>query len=189
MRSHILLSLLGVASAHCHPNTTDALSVNTTSGTYTGFVNTSLPQVNQWLGIPYGAPPVNGLRFKAAEPAQNYGAQNATAYKPICIQNSDNSSGVFWTLVPEFQNTDPQAEDCLYLNIWAPRSPPVKRKKVPVIIWVVGGGFQEGGGHAPYQVPDRWIERTQTHIVVTFKYARGNASILYDGSLTCSVTA
>jgi carboxylesterase type B len=45
----------------------------------------------------------------------------------------------------------------------------VSGKKVPVLIWVVGGAFNEGGGHAPYQVPDRWIERTQTHIVVTFK--------------------
>jgi hypothetical protein len=34
---------------------------------------------------------------------------------------------------------------------------------------VCGGGYQEGGGHAPYQVPDHWVQRTQTHIVVTFK--------------------
>lgn len=46
----------------------------------------------------------------------------------------------------------------------------MKKEKVPVLIWVFGGAFQEGGGHAPYQVPDRWIERTQTHMVVTFKY-------------------
>jgi carboxylesterase type B len=170
MRSLSFVTLLGVAFGLSLPNTTDPLlTVNTTSGTYTGFINSSLPQAHQWLGIPFGMPPVGPLRFKAAKKAPNYGAHLATAYKPICIQNSDNTSGVFWTLVPEFQNTDAQAEDCLYLNIWAPRSSTVKKKKVPVIIWVVGGAFQEGGGHAPYQVPDRWIERTQTHIVVTFK--------------------
>lgn len=172
MRSQLVSTLLlGIASArYLLPNVSDPiLTVNTTSGTYTGFVNSSLPKVSQWLGIPFGKPPIGSLRFREAVKAPNYGTQSATSYKPICIQNNDNSSGVFWTLVPEFQNTDPQSEDCLYLNIWAPRTPPVKQEKVPVIIWVCGGGLQEGGGHAPYQVPDRWIERTQTHIVVTFK--------------------
>jgi len=45
-----------------------------------------------------------------------------------------------------------------------------KKKLLPVIIWVCGGGFKEGGGHAPYQVPDRWVQRTQTHLVVTFNW-------------------
>jgi carboxylesterase type B len=39
-----------------------------------------------------------------------------------------------------------------------------------VIVWVCGGGFKEGGGHAPYQVPDKWIQRTQGHLVVTFNW-------------------
>src|SRR6186713_1280555 len=100
MRSLSFLSHLGVAFALSLPNTTDPLlTVNTTSGTYTGFVNSSLPQVHQWLGIPFGTPPVGRLRFKAAKKAPNYGAHPATTYKPICIQNSDNTSGVFWTLV------------------------------------------------------------------------------------------
>jgi carboxylesterase type B len=173
MRSRVLFPLLGLASAQSQyptsPITDSLLTVNTTSGSYTGFVNSSLPDVHQWLGVPFATPPVGALRFKAAEKAPYYGVRNATSYGNLCVQNSDTTSGVFWTLVPEFQNTDVQAEDCLFLNIWAPRTPAVKKEKVPVIIWVVGGAFQEGGGHAPYQVPDRWIEKTQTHIVVTFK--------------------
>ncbi len=57
----------------------------------------------------------------------------------------------------------------LYLNIWSPRKP--TEKKLPVIVWVSGGGFREGDGHAFYATPDQWVQRTQTHIVVTFKYA------------------
>jgi carboxylesterase type B len=176
MRQFVLFSLLGSVFAQSSPttNTTSPslLTVNTTSGAYTGFVNNSLPYVHQWHGIPFGTPPTDNLRFRPAvkAPYHSDGPHNATTYKPICLQNSDPSSGVFWTLVPEFQNTDPQSEDCLYLNVWAPRTPALRGNKVPVIIWVVGGGFQEGGGHAPYQVPDRWIEKTQSHIVVTFKY-------------------
>lgn len=175
MRQYLLFSLLGRAIAQCNAssNTTmdPLLTVNTTSGAYTGFMNDSLPYVHQWHGIPFGTPPLNDLRFRPAvkAPYHGDGPHNATNYQPICIQNSDTSSGVFWTLVREFQNTDPQSEDCLYLNVWAPRTPALRGEKVPVIIWVFGGGFQEGGGHAPYQVPDRWIERTQSHIVVTFK--------------------
>jgi carboxylesterase type B len=149
MLLYVVFSLLGSAFAQYQtsPNTTSPLlTVNTTSGAYTGFINSSLPQVHQWHGIRFGTPPTSNLRFQPAVKAP-----------------------YFWTLVPEFQNTDPQSEDCLYLNIWAPRTPAVSGKKVPVLIWVVGGAFNEGGGHAPYQVPDRWIERTQTHIVVTFK--------------------
>jgi carboxylesterase type B len=178
MHSSILLPLLGIGLASAQysttpsSNTTDPLlTVNTTSGLYTGFVDDKLPSVNQWLGIPFAVPPVGPLRFKAAVQAPYYGVRPAKEYGRLCVQNSDTTSGVFWTLVPEFQNTEPQSEDCLVLNIWAPKSPAVKKEKVPVIIWVVGGAFQEGGGHAPYQVPDRWIEMTQTHIVVTFKYA------------------
>lgn len=55
------------------------------------------------------------------------------------MQNGGPGAGVFWELVPEFQNTDPQSEDCLYLNIWGPRNTigrrPRHQKKVPVIIW------------------------------------------------------
>jgi carboxylesterase type B len=87
------------------------------------------------------------------------------------MQQNGNKRDVFWGLVREFQNADAQSEDCLYLNIWAPTKTKLKeKKKLPVIIWVCGGGFREGGGHAPYQVPDQWIQRTQTHLVVTFKY-------------------
>ena len=146
------------------------LTVKTSSGTFTGFVNASVPNVNQWLGIPYGLPPVGSRRFMPPEKAPNAGAKNATSYQPICMQDSGNHTGTFWELVPEFQNVDAQSEDCLYLNVWGPRKP--VEKKLPVIVWVCGGGFKEGGGHAPYQVPDEWIQRTQTHLVVAFKYER-----------------
>jgi carboxylesterase type B len=148
------------------------LTVHTTSGIYTGLVNsTTAPDVNQWLGIPYARPPLGSLRFMPPEKAPHYGTADAKVYKPICTQNTGSKAGnVYWGLVPEFQNTDPESEDCLYLNIWAPRKLVEKKAHVPVIIYVAGGGFKEGGGHAEYLVPDQWIQRAQTHIVVTFKY-------------------
>jgi len=164
-----------IASVKGQGVTDKSLTVETTSGTYTGLVNPSVPDVNQWLGIPYGRPPVGSLRFMPPEESANHGTGlSATSYKPICMQNNGNRTGVFWDIVPEFQNTDQQSEDCLYLNIWGPRKP-VVAEKLPVIVWVCGGAFNEGGGHAPYQVPDHWIQRTQTHLVVAFKYAFPNS--------------
>ncbi|KAK1760073.1 acetylcholinesterase [Echria macrotheca] len=162
MRSHILsLSLLLVVSAA-------GLTVKTTSGTYTGLINATAPDVRQWLGIPFAQPPLGALRFLPPQKAPDYGAADAKAYKPICYQNSGNKTSLYWQLLPEYLNRDPESEDCLYLNVWAPRQP--VEKKLPVIIWVSGGGFKEGGGHALYQVPDQWVQRSQGHIVVTFNF-------------------
>ena len=168
--SLLLAPLTGAQDSSSERPGGSGLTVRTSSGTYTGLINSTAPDVNQWLGIPYARPPLGTRRFMPPEKAPNApGNNNAKAYKPICYQDSGDKTGIYWELVPEFQNRDPQSEDCLYLNIWAPRRP--VERKVPVIVWVVGGGFKEGGGHALYQVPDKWIQRTQSHIVVTFKYA------------------
>jgi carboxylesterase type B len=135
----LLGSALTYADDSCSPRSRD-LTVRTSSGAFTGFVNDSTPDVNQWLGIPYGVPPVNNRRFLPPEPAPYSGARDADSYQPICIQDSDVHSGVFWQLVTSFQNQDQQSEDCLYLNIWGPRNPVEQKskaptQKVPVIIW------------------------------------------------------
>ncbi|KAH4059957.1 hypothetical protein HBH50_224870 [Parastagonospora nodorum] len=109
------------------------LTAVTTSGTYTGFVDDAAPNVKQWLGIRYGKAPVGRKRFMPPEPSVDMTTHYyAREYKPICFQQSGNHTGLFWELVPEFQNQDPQSEDCLYLNVWAPKKP---AKKVPVLIW------------------------------------------------------
>ncbi|KAK3995336.1 acetylcholinesterase [Cladorrhinum sp. PSN332] len=152
------------------PKPPPGLTVKTTSGTYTGLIDATAPDVRQWLGIPYAQPPLGALRFMPPRKAPNYGAADAKAYKSVCYQNSGNRTSLYWKLLPEYLNRDPESEDCLYLNIWAPGKPPAGNKLVPVIIWVSGGGFKEGGGHALYQVPDQWIQRMQTHIVVAFNF-------------------
>ena len=127
-----------------HHGNTDSLTVHSKAGTFTGFIDPAVPDVTQWLGVPYGAPPTGDQRFLPPKPAAYAGEMSTTAYKPICMQNGGPGPGVFWEVVPEFQNTDPQAEDCLYLNIWGPNSKgtigggsrrPRRQKKVPVIIW------------------------------------------------------
>lgn len=144
MRAHVFAaSLLLASSAAVQGGSNErpkppGLTVKTTSGTYTGLVNSTTPDVRQWLGIPYGRPPLGALRFMPPGKAPNYGAADAKAYKPICYQNSGNKSSIYWQLLPEYLNRDPESEDCLYLNIWAPRQP--VEKKVPVISGSPGVG-------------------------------------------------
>ena len=127
------------------PHHANDLTARSKAGTFTGFINPDVPDVKQWLGVPYGAPPVGGQRFLPPKPAAHAGEVSTTAYKPICMQNGGPGPGVFWEVVPQFQNTDSQAEDCLYLNIWGPRKTlgggggggrrQRRQKKVPVTIW------------------------------------------------------
>ena len=127
------------------PHRANDLTARSKAGTFTGFVDPDVPDVKQWLGVPYGAPPVGDQRFLPPKPAAYAGELSTAAYKPICMQNGGPGPGVFWEVVPEFQNRDPQAEDCLYLNIWGPMKTlggggsggrrQRRQKKVPVIIW------------------------------------------------------
>lgn len=69
------------------------------------------------------------------------------------------------------------SEDCLTMSVWAPAGArddvdgegAAAPLLLPVLIWFYGGGFATGGIDVPYQIPTRWIERSQEHIVVVFK--------------------
>jgi para-nitrobenzyl esterase len=93
-------------------------------------------------GIPYAAPPVGNLRWRAPQPVKTWtGVRDATDYGHDCMQLPFPNDAAPLRTQP--------SEDCLYVNIWAPR----KRgaKPLPVMFWIYGGGFVNGGSSpAPY---------------------------------------
>ncbi len=89
-------------------------------------------------GVPFAAPPVGPLRWRPPQPALPWtGVRDAAAFGPICMQ----SGGLFG-------GGGAQSEDCLTLNVWAPVRRPAAR--VPVMVWVHGGGFVGGSGSQPF---------------------------------------
>ena len=108
--------------------------------TNTGKVSgTTEDGVERWLGIPFAALPVGALRWRAPQPAAKWsGVKPATAYGHDCMQVPFPSDAA--------PLGTPPAEDCLYLNVWRPAE---AKGKLPVVFWIYGGGFVNGGASPP----------------------------------------
>jgi para-nitrobenzyl esterase len=118
----------------------DPLTVKTAQGEVHGkTINEG--QVKAFLGIPYAAPPVGNLRWRApAPPARWKGVRDATAFGAHCAQLH-----VFDDVL--FQDSGP-SEDCLFLNVFAPVDARGKNK-LPVMFWIHGGGYSVGSSSEP----------------------------------------
>ncbi|WP_234733898.1 carboxylesterase/lipase family protein [Tellurirhabdus bombi] len=103
-------------------------------------------QVRIFKGIPFAAPPVGNLRWKAPQAVKPWsGVRSCTAFGPSPMQASPAPFGP-WSaeyLIPK----EPISEDCLYLNVWS--SAKSAKEKQPVLVWIYGGGFTSGGSAAP----------------------------------------
>jgi para-nitrobenzyl esterase len=114
-----------------------------------------------FLGIPYAAPPVGDLRWMPPQPPAPWtDTRDCHEYGNDSLQLSD--LGVFGRAGGD--------EDCLYLNIFAPKRPLVSHAKLPVMFWIHGGGTVAGSGR-DYD-PRKLVIQGQA-IVVTFNYRLG----------------
>lgn len=166
----IVLSLILIFFQLQTATAVSSLTVDTSSGTVTGFVNSTTPYVAQFLGIPYAEPPIGERRWLPSIVKSKEDSIDATQFGLSCPQYEANASSIFSEDVPEFNTPANMGEDCLSVNVWTPwRKSQNSSELLPVIAWLYGGAFQTGGGNIAYQNPSRWIERSQRHIVVSIK--------------------
>lgn len=124
--------------------------------------------------MPFAQPPLGDLRFSLPQalPTNASGDGNvvvdASNFGPSCPQYESTTPSVYNKWVREYFIWGETGEDCLTVSIWAPSSP--IEEKLPVFIWVYGGGESTGGSSVPYQNPQKWVQRTQAHIVVSVQY-------------------
>ncbi|WP_410514746.1 carboxylesterase/lipase family protein [Paenibacillus sp. BR2-3] len=126
--------------------------------------------VNIWRGIPFAAPPVGELRFRAPQPPEPWSSvRDALEFGPVSHQPPD-------TRGTRFGGSKPQhSEDCLYLNIWSPRA---GGEGLPVMVWIHGGTFVTGAGSQPMFDGASLAARGKV-IVVSINYRLGPFGFLH----------
>ncbi|XP_030369847.1 esterase B1-like isoform X2 [Scaptodrosophila lebanonensis] len=118
-----------------------------------------------FLGVPYAVPPVGKLRFRSPVPLEHFDADELD-----CTKEGDVS-----------HQRDPLtqsvvgSENCLFLNVFTPKKRTTE--KLPVMVWIHGGGFFFGNGNSDYHFPAKLLE--QDVVVVTLNYRLGALGFLY----------
>ncbi len=135
------------------------LSVTTSTGPVEG-IDSERAESWVWLGLPYAAPPVGDLRWRAPQPLESWEAIRQAAELPA-----------FCPQVPYFEQAVAGNEDCLYLNVFRPRS---QERDLPVFVWIHGGGNNNGdtGQLTPVYDGARLADRGNL-VVVTVQYRLG----------------
>ena len=124
-------------------------------------LDTKMP-VNKFLGIPYAQAPIANLRWQGPKSATQWrDVLDATQYAPDCMQTTfpGDSAPLKGSL----------SEDCLYLNIWAPAQDITQKR--PVMVWIHGGGFVNGGSSAAIYSGQSFAESGV--VFVSFNYRLG----------------
>ncbi len=150
--------------------------VRTESGIVSGTAGLK-PGVQVFKGIPFAAPPVGNLRWRAPQPPAPWqGVRKADRFAAICPQKTDDLDSIYY-LDPGPQTLD---EDCLYLNVWT--SAKSASARLPVMVWIFGGAFDHGSGTEKYYWGDDLAAKGA--VVVTFNYRVGVLGFLAHPDLT-----
>ena len=119
-------------------------------------------KVEVFKGIPFAGPPVGELRWKEPQPVTPWkGVRKATEFGARCMQ-----ARIFEDMV--FRDAGP-SEDCLYLNVWTPGIS--AKSKLPVMVWIYGGGFQAGATSEPRQDGEQLAHKGV--VIVSMNYRLG----------------
>ncbi|MCQ2112975.1 MAG: carboxylesterase family protein [Bacteroidaceae bacterium] len=143
------------------------LPVLTIEGGQVQGVKTDIDGVVVYRGIPYAAPPINELRWKAPQPV--------VPWKGVKVCRVFGHPGYQANHLPGGYATEwgygeeaPYSEDCLYLNVWTTASGQTN-KKLPVALWIHGGGYREGWGSEPEFDAQEWAAKGVVLVSINYR--------------------
>ncbi len=129
--------------------------------------------VASFKGIPFAAPPIGELRWKAPQPLLPWqGVRKADVYGPSCMQAAQ--------MIALMGAGSAVSEDCLYLNVWSAAKSATERR--PVMVWIYGGGFAAGMTGIPSYDGQQFAKRGV--VLVSVAYRVGPFGFLADPALT-----
>ena len=167
-----LLSLLAAAVVFVavEPAQSQVSTAKVTGGEVQGAV---AGNVASFKGIPFASPPVGELRWKAPQPIKAWsGVKKADAFAPGCMQDA--------VLAMMLGGPKDFSEDCLYLNVWTGAKG--KTEKLPVMVWIYGGGFTWGATNTPLYDGTRFAQKGV--VLVSTAYRVGPFGFLAHPELT-----
>ena len=132
-----LLSALAILGSATAALADTPVTVRTEAG---AVIGREANDIDVFKGVPFAASTAGALRWRAPQPAPHWSEpRDASAYGPACPQTTypgtPNAGGY----------VGPTSEDCLNLNIWAPKG----AHKAPVMVWIFGGGNVAGANSIP----------------------------------------
>ena len=164
-RTLLLLSVLALFGCSRSVST----PVLTIEGGQVQGVATDIPGVIVYRGIPYAAAPIGDLRWKEPQPVVPWeGVKLCDKFGHPGYQSVHYPGG--YTTEWGYGDESPYSEDCLYLNVWTKASGQ-PGKKLPVALWIHGGGYREGWGSEPEFDAQEWGAKDV--VIVSINYRLG----------------
>jgi len=160
----VLLSV-SCSSGKVSETKVDPSGVKVESGILAGNANEE-GTVSIFMGIPYAAPPLGELRWKAPQPPSEWEGVRQCVRPPPSAMQSRPVPFMMWSkefMAPE----EPLSEDCLFLNIWTPAKNTAER--LPVIVWIHGGAFTGGSGTVPLYDGEEMAKKGVVFITINYR--------------------
>lgn len=158
----LLFSILSIAFI---PPTPAFKVVKTDAGMVSGTTSAD-GSVHIFKGIPFAAPPLGNLRWRAPQPVKPWtGVKKCDQFGPSPMQAKPAAFSM-WSeefLIPK----EPISEDCLYLNVWSGAKSP--KEKRPVLVWIYGGGFNSGGSAVPIYDGEAYAKKGVVFVSINYR--------------------
>ena len=156
-----------VLGAWCMANGQEKSPVLTVEGGSIQGVRAENPGVFAFRGIPYAAPPIGELRWKEPQPVVAWhGVRLCDKFGHPGYQAVHYPGG--YTSEWGYGDEAPYSEDCLYLNVWT-KAPGNVGKKLPVALWIHGGGYREGWGSEPEFDGQEWASKDVVLVSINYR--------------------